>query len=142
MMATKTRSNKKMTVLISAVAEEPTVEAGATLAFKGVSDQLSEAVGADSNGDKLALPNFAATFKASFEALVAAIVADVEPTKTQLDAASQELAVAKQAAVDNANAANAQKASNSGPTPTQVTAADLAQRQANARAAGQPVPLS
>jgi hypothetical protein len=142
MMATKTRSNKKMTVLIAAVAEEPTVEAGATLAFKGVSDQLSEAVGADSNGDKLALPNFAATFKASFEALVAAIVADVEPTKTQLDAASQELAVAKQAAVDNANAANAQKASNSGPTPTQVTAADLAQRQANARAAGQPVPLS
>jgi hypothetical protein len=136
MMTTKTRSNKKMTALISAVEGEPTVEAGATLAFKGVSDQLSEAVGADANGDKLALPNFAATFKASVEALVAAIVADVEPTKTQLDAASQELAVAKQQATDAAN--NAKAAQNGAPTPV----SDLAQRQANARAAGQPIPLA
>jgi hypothetical protein len=95
MMTIATRSDVKMKALIAAVLAAPTVEAGATLALQGVSSQLSEAVGAHQNGDKLALPNFASTLKASTGALVSAICEDVEPTKAQLAVASAELDVAK-----------------------------------------------
>src|ERR1019366_10244935 len=94
-MAVQPRSVKSMAALVAAAAKEPTVEAGVTTVLQGISNQLLTAVWADANGDKLALPNFSTGLNASVNALVAAILEDVEPTQTQIEQASQELSVAK-----------------------------------------------
>ena len=136
-MTTQTRSMRDMTALVAAVRAAPTVEAGLTLALQGVSNQLSVAAGADQNGDKLALPVFAAALKASTGALVSAVTEDVEPTKGQIEAASQELAVAKQE-VAQANAQTAKAPQQPGQPLSQAEIAIVKSRIAQAQSQGNP----
>ena len=138
-MTTQTRSMRDMTALVAAVRAAPTVEAGLTLALQGVSNQLSVAAGADQNGDKLALPVFAAALKASTGALVSAVTEDVEPTKGQIEAANQELAVAKQeVAQAQANAQTAKAPQQPGQPLSQAEIAIVKSRIAQAQSQGNP----